>query len=153
MNPSKRLGISLVVESQIGTSPPELNRERQDTVHLKNVQRNIPHTQGNHIRFYPCDLRNQNLPSGNSNTGPTFSSLCLVCERTHIWIFKADLDSWGDKDKNVYGYHGCAENFVWRFFKSTVRNRTDFPKVKIDGWSSKPLNPIIYTWVLVSLTR
>ena len=27
---SKRLGISLVVESQIGTSPPELNRERQE---------------------------------------------------------------------------------------------------------------------------
>ena len=31
---------------------------------------NIPHTQGIHVRFNPCDLRNPNLSSNNSNTGP-----------------------------------------------------------------------------------
>ena len=46
-------------------------------------------------------------------------------EKFKYWSYffnfmKAYLNSRDDKDKNVYGYHGCAEYFVWIFFKLTV---------------------------------
>ena len=77
-----------------------------------------------HIRFYPCHLRNPNLPSKNSNTGPTFSK-CDISRTIHAWVEEGGLAPWSlsPSDGPVLKFSGRSVigyffSYIGRLFRS-----------------------------------